>query len=68
MKRLFFLFALLSLLTACREQPSGKPRMVWIEVGANFRQYGNSEENIRADCQRLAEAGFTHLAVEVRPF
>ena len=67
MKRLFFLFALLSLLTACREQPSGKPRMVWIEVGANFRQYGNSEENIRADCQRLAEAGFTHLAVEVRP-
>ena len=67
MKRLFPLFALLLLLVSCQEKPSGKPRMVWIEVGANFRQYGNSEENIWADCQRLSDAGFTHLAVEVRP-
>lgn len=67
MKRFFPLFALLLLLVSCQEKPLGKPRMVWIEVGANFRQYGNSEENIWADCQRLADAGFTHLAVEVRP-
>ena len=56
----------LALLVACSPKVE-KPRMVWIEVGANFRQYGNSEENIRADCQRLAAMGFTHLAVEVRP-
>ncbi|MBQ3659018.1 MAG: family 10 glycosylhydrolase [Bacteroidales bacterium] len=41
--------------------------MVWIEVGANFNQYANSQENIAADCLRLADGGFTHLVVEVRP-
>ena len=55
------------LLAACSHRPEGKPRLVWIEVGANFRQYGNSQENIQADCRRLAGMGFTHVVVEVRP-
>ena len=55
------------LLAACGSPSAPKPRMVWIEVGANFRHYANSEENIRADCRRLAAMGFTHVVVEVRP-
>lgn len=57
----------LALLVSCSPKAVQKPRMVWIEVGANFRQYGNSEENIQADCRRLAAMGFTHVVVEVRP-
>ncbi len=55
-------------LTACTanlQQP--KPRMVWIEVGANFDAYANHADSIAADCRRLALMGFTHIVVEVRP-
>lgn len=51
----------------CSQKPSDKPRIVWIEVGANFMQYGSSQENIAADCRRIADMGFTHVVVEVRP-
>ncbi len=63
---LLFLAALLSL-AGCEKTPTQKPRVVWIEVGANFDQYGNSLENIAADCKRIADMGFTHIALEVRP-
>ena len=59
--------ALVSLLGACAPVSQEKPKIVWIEVGANFREYGNSEENIVRDCRRIADMGFTDLVVEVRP-
>ena len=58
-----FLLALLS----CAPKAQEKPRIVWIEVGANFDAYANSRENIFADCRRIADMGFTHVVVEVRP-
>ncbi len=65
MRKLILLTLALAVM-ACSPK-GGKPRMVWIEVGANFAQYANSQENIQADCQRLAQGGFTHIVVEVRP-
>jgi len=66
--RLFGLGVLALFLGSCTPSPSpDKPAVVWIEVSANFPQYGNSVENIRADCKRIADMGFTHVAVEVLP-
>jgi len=66
--KLPLLGAALLLLAACTQKPvEPKPRMVWIEVGANFARYGNSAENMAEDCRRLAGGGFTHIIVEVRP-
>lgn len=62
-----FLIAAALLVAACAPKTADKPRIVWIEVGANFLQYGNSEQNIATDCQRIADMGFTHVVVEVRP-
>ena len=67
MKKLFLLALALVCLVGCDASPWQKPNIVWIEVGANFNQYGNSRENIAADCQRVARMGFTHVVVEVRP-
>lgn len=64
---IFLLATLLALCLGCTHAPESKIRMVWIEVGANFNRYANSKENIYADCKRLAEGGYTHLVVEVRP-
>lgn len=61
------LLAVAMVLAACSPKQEAKPRMVWIEVGANFRQYANNRENIFTDCRRLSEMGFTHVVVEVRP-
>lgn len=60
--------ALVLLLGACAPSSSApKPRFVWIEVGANFAEYGNDEEAIARDCRRIAKAGFTDIVAEVRP-
>ena len=67
MRRAYFIVLLLCLVACTPKPDSSKVRMVWIEVGANFREYGNSQENIARDCQRLAQMGFTHVVVEVRP-
>ena len=45
----------------------GKPRLVWIDAGANFNDYANSEAKIEADVKKIAETGFTHIVVDVRP-
>ena len=66
MKRLSLLVFLLSLLS-CASEKVQKPSIVWVEVGANFAEYGNSRQNIEADCKRIADMGFTHVVVEVRP-
>ena len=49
------------------EQKEAKPRYVWIDAAANFADYGNSRDNIRKDCVRIAESGFTDIIVDVRP-
>lgn len=67
MKKIVAIAAAILLIASCGVPGEKKPRMVWIEVGANFQEYGNSAENIASDCQRLASMGFTHVAVEVRP-
>ena len=65
---LTILLLMVFLLPSCgRQKGNGKPRMVWIEVGANFNRYANDRENIFTDCRRLSEMGFTHVVVEVRP-
>ena len=50
-------------------QPSAeaKPRYVWIDAGGNFEDYANSQENIVRDLQKVKEAGFTDIVVDVRP-
>lgn len=65
MRKLLLAAALI--LAACTPKQVDKPRMVWIEVGANFLQYANNRDNIFTDCKRLADMGFTHVVVEVRP-
>lgn len=45
----------------------GKPRLVWIDAGANFNDYANSESKIASDVKKIAETGFTHIVVDVRP-
>ena len=62
-----FLLAAALILAACTPKQADKPRMVWIEVGANFLQYANNRDNIFTDCKSLADMGFTHVVVEVRP-
>ncbi len=62
-----FLLAAALILAACTPKQADKPRMMWIEVGANFLQYANNRDNIFTDCKSLADMGFTHVVVEVRP-
>ena len=45
----------------------GLPRYVWIDAAANFSYYANDAAYIAADCQRIAEMGFTDIIVDVRP-
>ena len=46
---------------------TGKPRYVWIDAAANFEDYANSEDNIKTDMQKIKDAGFTDVIVDVRP-
>ncbi|MBQ8501939.1 MAG: family 10 glycosylhydrolase [Bacteroides sp.] len=46
---------------------TAKPRYVWIDAGGNFEDYANSQENIKADLQKVKDAGFTEIVVDVRP-
>lgn len=48
-------------------QIKGKPRYVWIDASANFRFYANDKDYIAADMQRVKNAGFTDVIVDVRP-
>ncbi len=44
-----------------------KARLVWIDAAANFKDYADSEDNIKKDMKRLKDTGFTGVIVEVRP-
>ena len=52
---------------SCTKEPERKPSFIWIDGPANFKEYGNSQENISRDCGRIADMGFTHIIVDVRP-
>ena len=47
--------------------PEAKPRYVWIDAAANFDDYANDRDKIKADCKKIAETGFTDIIVDVRP-
>lgn len=44
-----------------------KPRYIWIDAAANFPRYANSQDNIKEDLQKVKDAGFTDIVVDVRP-
>lgn len=44
-----------------------KPRYIWIDACANFPRYANSQDNIKEDLQKVKDAGFTDIVVDVRP-
>lgn len=48
-------------------EASLKPRYIWIDAAANFPHYANSQENIKEDLQKVKNAGFTDIVVDVRP-
>ena len=48
--------------------PSVQKRcFIWIEGNANFKDYGDSKENIAKDMAKIADCGFTDIIVDVRP-
>lgn len=50
------------------QEPGEKKRcFIWVEGNANFRDYGDSKENIARDLSKVAECGFTDVIVDVRP-
>ncbi len=44
-----------------------KPRYIWIDAAANFRDFANSRENITRDLALAKDVGFTDIVVDVRP-
>lgn len=44
-----------------------KPRFIWIDAAANFKDFANSKENIARDLKLAKDAGFTDVVVDVRP-
>ena len=44
-----------------------KRAFIWIEGNANFKDYGDSKENIARDMAKVADCGFTDIIVDVRP-
>ena len=44
-----------------------KPRYIWIDAAANFRDFANSRENITRDLKLAKDAGFTDVVVDIRP-
>ena len=44
-----------------------KPRYIWIDAAANFKDFANNKENIARDLKLAKDAGFTDVVVDVRP-
>ena len=69
-----------SILYYCKEKPNNynfpdepkkenkdKPRFIWIDAAANFKDFANSKENIARDLMLAKNAGFTDIVVDIRP-
>jgi hypothetical protein len=75
MKNIFLLSSILPsvvlcglLFTSCEDRNElGKRCFIWIEGNANFRDYGDSSENIARGMEKIADCGFTDIVVDVRP-
>ena len=80
--RLIAVLVILTGFCSCDEQkpvyeyPSGngpevnsnpKRCFIWVEGNANFKDYGDSKENIARDMAKIADCGFTDIIVDVRP-
>ena len=52
---------------SCRPKAPEKPSVLWIDAAANFSSYANDADSMARDCARIAEMGFTHIVVDVRP-
>ena len=50
-----------------QDPTEGKRCFIWIEGNANFKDYGDSRENIARDMAKIADCGFTDIVVDVRP-
>lgn len=44
-----------------------KPRYIWIDAAANFKDFANNKDNIARDLKLAKDAGFTDIVVDVRP-
>jgi uncharacterized lipoprotein YddW (UPF0748 family) len=44
-----------------------KPRFIWIDAAANFKDFANSKDNIARDLLQAKNAGFTDIVVDIRP-
>ncbi len=44
-----------------------KPRFIWIDAAANFKDFANNKDNIIRDLNLAKDAGFTDIVVDVRP-
>jgi uncharacterized lipoprotein YddW (UPF0748 family) len=44
-----------------------KPRFIWIDAAANFKDFANNKDNIARDLLLAKDAGFTDVVVDVRP-
>ena len=55
------------------EDPGGQPELkkapcfIWIDAAANSRDFFVNKDYIRRDLELAADAGFTHVVVDVRP-
>lgn len=45
---------------------ANKPCIIWVDQPANFADFANSQSNIARDLKKAADAGFTHVVVDVR--
>lgn len=44
-----------------------KPRYIWIDAAANFKDFANNKANIARDLKLAKDAGFTDVVVDIRP-
>ena len=44
-----------------------KPRFIWIDAAANFKDFANNKETIARDLKLAKDAGFTDVVVDIRP-
>lgn len=44
-----------------------KPRFIWIDAAANFKDFANNKDNITRDLSLAKDAGFTDIVVDIRP-
>ena len=49
------------------KENSEKPRYIWIDAAANFKDFANNRDNIIRDLTLAKDVGFTDIVVDIRP-